>query len=55
VQEARKKFKEFLENFVDDVSAAGDRVSGELGLNSAQPYYMARLDEVRNLFVRPQL
>lgn len=42
VQRTKKKFKLFLENFVDDFPDGG-----ESPMTGATPYYLSRLDEVR--------
>ena len=42
VQETKKKFKDFLENFIDDLP--GDE--GETPSDRVEPFYMQRLEEV---------
>ena len=46
VQETKKRFKEFLESFVDDQSEDDIPPS----VDADQPYYMARLEEVLFVF-----
>lgn len=43
VQEAKKKFRDFLENFIDDLPEEGEE--SFIG-DQAEPYYMQRLEEV---------
>ena len=48
VQQAKRKFTEFLENFVEDLAEARDGVSSEL--DSITPFYMDRLEEVSTFY-----
>ena len=43
VQEAKEKFKDFIKYFMDDSEQAGE----EEPMGGVEPFYMARLDEVR--------
>lgn len=45
VSDTKKKFVDFLKNFVDDLP--GGVASSELALDSVTPYYRTRLEEVR--------
>ena len=45
VQDAKRKFKNFLENFIDDFPIP-EPGSSELPMDGVTPYYMARLEEV---------
>lgn len=45
VQETKKKFRDFLENFIDDLPGEG----GESPMGSVEPYYMQRLEEINTL------
>jgi hypothetical protein len=45
IADTKKKFLDFLKNFVDDLP--GGIGSSELALDNVTPYYMARLEEVR--------
>ena len=42
VQDTKKRFREFLEKFIDDLPGEG----GESPMDRAEPYYMQRLEEV---------
>ena len=46
VQEAKKKFRDFLENFIDDIPEEGEESSIA---DQSEPYYMQRLEEVCTL------
>lgn len=41
VQETKRRFKEFLEKFIDDLPDEGD-----FPLDRTEPYYMQKLEEV---------
>lgn len=45
VQSANRKFKDFLENFVDDLGA-GQGEEEEEGSDPTTPYYLTRLAQV---------
>ena len=45
MQETKKRFKEFLESFVDDQSDEDVPPSGDIN----QPFYMAKLEEVQDI------
>ena len=49
IQETKKRFKEFLETFVDDQSDEDVPPSGDI----VQPFYMTRLEEVVRLSIDP--
>ena len=53
VQETKKNFRKFLENFVDDLP--GDGGDSPNAGDKIEPYYMQRLDEVGNIAVATQL
>ncbi len=42
VQETKKKFREFLEGFVDDLPGEGE----DEPMERVEPFYMQRLEEV---------
>ena len=44
IQDTKKQFREFLENFIDDLP--GDGGDSPLAEDRVEPYYMQRLDEV---------
>ena len=43
IQETKKRFKDFLETFIDDQPEGDVPPSGDV----TQPYYMTKLEEVR--------
>ena len=52
VQEAKKKFRDFLENFVNDIPEEG----GDLSIaDQTEPYYMQRLEEVDYIIITSPL
>ena len=46
VQDTKRKFRHFLENFVDDYPVP-EPGSSDMPMDGVTPYYMARLEEVR--------
>lgn len=46
VLDVKRKFKSFLENFIDDYPVP-EPGSSELPMEGVTPYYMAKLEEVR--------